>query len=78
MPIFLYECPEGHETEFIKLKKREASPKFCEHPVYHGRRMDTCGLPLKKKKFAATNWKFTRGKNPNWPISDPEDSKTDA
>ncbi len=75
MPILVYKCPSGHETEFLKLKKREPLPKFCKHPVFHGERMDTCGLPLKREKVVTTNWQYVRGKNPNWPLTHEEDGE---
>ena len=67
MPIYVYKCSAGHNTEFLKLKKEEEEPKFCEHMVttIQGRTGDTasftCGLPL-TKQVATSNWKFTRGK----------------
>lgn len=75
MPIYLYECSVGHMTEFLKLKRREKEPKFCTHLTI-GKQVITkrtedfpCGLPL-KKIIAPTNWKYTKGKNINWPLTD--------
>ena len=68
MPIFVYECPEGHKTEFLKLKEDDEEPQFCEHIVYiTAHYTDYCGLPLTKTvPGASLQWK--RGKNPNWPL----------
>ena len=80
MPIYCYECPEGHETEFLKLRKKEKEPKFCEHQVtrvqHRTKQAETfeCGLPL-TKKIVPSNWGYTKGKNPNWPQS-PESDPT--
>ena len=67
MPIYLYECPMEHETEFLKLSSSEKEPKFCEQSVnYVGCHSSQCGLPL-TKKVATTNWQYTKGKNVAWP-----------
>ena len=70
MPIYIYECPAGHRTEFLKLKKDEEEPKYCKVYCYQGGLDGECGLPL-TKVIAPTNWKYTRGKNPTWPLTDP-------
>ncbi len=67
MPIYIYSCPTGHETEFLKLSSKEPEPKFCEHIQYYvAHYSGPCGLPL-TKIIAPTNWKYTRGKNISWP-----------
>ena len=67
MPIYTFVCPLGHETDFLKLSKDEADPKFCNHSTYYvEQHSGRCGLPV-KKIIAPTNWKYTRGKNIAWP-----------
>ena len=69
MPIYVYECPEGHRIEFLKLARDEVEPRFCTWAV--SRKQDrtgaietfVCGLPL-EKIITGVNWKWTRGKNP--------------
>jgi hypothetical protein len=76
MPIYVYECPVGHSIEFLKLKQDEAEPEVCEQLTNNRqsktKRVETfkCGLPL-TKIIGAANWKYTRGKNVNWPLTDP-------
>jgi len=57
MPIYEYECPRGHVTEFLK-RAQEEEPQFCEHmttDTVTARTGDPrtvthqCLLPLKKK-----------------------------
>jgi hypothetical protein len=78
MPIYVYHCPVGHRTEFLKLKKDEEEPKVCRHLTTEVQKRTgqpetfECGLPL-EKVVAPTNWKYTRGKNVNWPLADPVD-----
>ena len=78
MPIYVFTCPEGHITEFLKLKKRERVPKYCTEPVTKIQKKTNqpetfeCGLPL-TKIIAPTNWRYTRGKNRNWPLTEEVD-----
>ena len=66
MPIYIYSCPVGHTTEFLKLGQEE-EPKFCEQGVnYVGCHSSECGLPL-TKEVGVSNWQYTRGKNVAWP-----------
>ena len=73
MPIFVFDCPEGHETEFLKLSKTEKEPKFCEHTTTRKQKRTgkyetfTCGLPL-TKTIGGTSWSYVKGKNINWPL----------
>lgn len=75
MPIYLYTCVRGHTTEFLKLKKSDKPPEYCTKMVTEVQqatgRPETfeCGLPL-EKQVAVSNWKYTRGKNPLWPLAD--------
>ena len=78
MPIYIYICPEGHETEFLKLKAAEEEPEFCGHIVAREQHRSgavesfPCGLPL-EKQVAQSTWRWTRGKNPSWPLTEPVD-----
>ncbi len=75
MPIYIYLCPEDHETEFFKYRKDEEEPTTCEVLVTREQErtgaLETfaCGLPL-KKKIGGSSWKYARGKNPNWPLTE--------
>jgi hypothetical protein len=67
VPIYVYVCPEGHRTEFLKMGKDEKEPTFCNQPRYYARHhTGPCGLPL-TKIIEGTSWKYTRGKNVKWP-----------
>ncbi len=60
MPIYLFECAEGHQVEFFKLQSSEKEPKRCKK----------CKKKL-IKVVGRTSWKYTRGKNKSWPLTDP-------
>jgi predicted nucleic acid-binding Zn ribbon protein len=73
MPIYVYQCPEGHETEELIRDKRDKEPKFCKHMVTHLQKLSgkyetfECGLPL-KKVISPAPMQWVKGKNPNWPL----------
>ena len=76
MPIYVYECPVGHQVEFLKLSKSDKEPTVCKKLTTKKQRCSgryetfACGLPL-EKVITGTNWRYTRGKNPLWPLTDP-------
>lgn len=78
LPIYLYECPEGHVLEFLKLKKADIPPDACPASVTKVQKSTgrpetfVCGLPL-EKIIAPCSWKYTRGKNLAWPLTESVD-----
>lgn len=80
MPIYVYKCPLGHTTEFLKLKATEKEPTYCKHLTTRKQlngQIETfeCGLPL-EKQIVPVAWKYTKGKNPLWPPPGPPSDPT--